>query len=129
MSKSPNSMRPTLVNMPGSVFDKDAAGNNQPKISPVLGHHRAMSMNSDWPRFPSATNPSQNTPGTKAAQDRGAGILRRLSLSGGTPFQRVRLVSSPGVSHSLSSHLLSIRVLLLPPPLMNNLHLQSCGQH
>ncbi|CAG7849654.1 SubName: Full=Uncharacterized protein {ECO:0000313/EMBL:CCA71325.1} [Serendipita indica DSM 11827] len=84
-SKSPSSLRPTIANMPGSVFEKDAA--NPPKLSPVLGHHRTMSMNSDWPRF-SSTNPPQNNPAAKAAQDRGAGILRRLSLSGSTPFQR-----------------------------------------
>ncbi|KIM20137.1 hypothetical protein M408DRAFT_56850, partial [Serendipita vermifera MAFF 305830] len=82
--KSPGTMRPTLSSLPpaSAAMDKDGNG-PKPPLSPVLGHHRAMSMSSGWPKFPVS-----NAPVVKDAQERGAGIFRRLSISGASPFQR-----------------------------------------
>ncbi|KAG8814473.1 hypothetical protein FRC19_001730 [Serendipita sp. 401] len=78
---SPNALK-TGTSLSATIMEKDP-NSGKPKLSPVLGHHRALSMNSDWPRFP-----SQQSPVSKPVNERGVGILRRLSISG-TPFQRV----------------------------------------
>ena len=94
-------MRPTLSSLP--VADKDTNG-TKPPLSPVLGHHRAMSMSSGWPKFPTS-----NTPVVKDAHERGAGIFRRLSISGASTFQRVSrsvylfYIHSSSVSRFISS--------------------------
>jgi hypothetical protein len=80
--KSPNAMRPSLPTLPTASLEKDASI-PKPPLSPVLGHHRAMSMSSGWPKFPTS-----NAPVVKDAHERGAGIFRRLSISGASPFQR-----------------------------------------
>jgi len=78
-------MRPNLSTLSTAGLDKDSG---IPK-SPVLNHPRSMSLSSGWPKFPTS-----NAPVVKDAHERGAGIFRRLSISGATPFQRVREPSS-----------------------------------
>src|SRR5882757_1955829 len=76
------------------------------KSTPMLGHHRAMSMGS-WSRFPTSptaapssmacNNVPPNSPQETA--QRGAGVLRRLSL--GAAFARVSpRFLSPRFSHA-----------------------------
>ncbi|KAG8837676.1 hypothetical protein FS842_001113 [Serendipita sp. 407] len=86
---SPNALK-TGTSLSATIMEKDP-NSGKPKLSPVLGHHRALSMNSDWPRFP-----SQQSPVSKPVNERGVGILRRLSISG-TPFQRP-VIPSNGAS-------------------------------
>ncbi|PVG00982.1 hypothetical protein CPB86DRAFT_781897 [Serendipita vermifera] len=94
--KSPTALR---TNLP--TFEKDGSSlspnNNAPLVSPVLGHHRSLSLSSPWSRFP-ATGPASNTATAKSSQERTAGIFRRLSLSSGAgPFQRptIPMINEP----------------------------------